>query len=61
MKRIALVAVVAVVSVLGASLAGQTGRANQPSATPADLVLRNGRVVTVDDAKPEGQTRPPSA
>ena len=52
MKRISLVAVVAVVSILGVSLAGQAGRATQ---APADLVLRNGRVVTVDDAKPEGQ------
>lgn len=52
MKRISLIAVVAVVSVLGVSLAGQAGRATQ---APADLVLRNGRVVTVDDAKPEGQ------
>ncbi len=52
MKRISLVAVVAAVSVLGVSLAGQAGRATQ---APADLVLRNGRVVTVDDAKPEGQ------
>lgn len=52
MKRILLVAVVASVSLLGVSLAGQAGRAAQ---TPADLVLRNGRVVTVDDTKPEGQ------
>ena len=52
MKRISLLALVAVVSVLGVGLAGQGGRAAQAS---ADLVLRNGRVVTVDDAKPEGQ------
>lgn len=49
MKRISLVALTAAISVLGVALAGQT------SATPADLVLRNGRIVTVDDAKPEGQ------
>lgn len=55
MKRISIVAIVAVVSVLGASLAGQSGRGTQAPAAPADLVLRNGRVVTVDDAKPEGQ------
>jgi len=27
----------------------------QPSVRPADLVLRNGKIVTVDDAKPEAQ------
>lgn len=56
MKRIALVALVAIVSLLGIGLAGQAGRGNpSQAASPADLVLRNGRVVTVDDAKPEGQ------
>lgn len=46
---VALTAVV-VASVFGAGLAGQA-----PQVAPADLVLRNGRVVTVDTAKPEGQ------
>jgi predicted amidohydrolase YtcJ len=55
MKRISLVAVAVVISALGVSLAGQAGRAAQAPAAPADLVLRNGRIVTVDDAKPEGQ------
>ena len=46
---VALTAVV-VASALGAGLSGQT-----PQVAPADLVLLNGRVVTVDTAKPEGQ------
>src|SRR4051812_14088833 len=29
--------------------------AQAPSVPPADLVLRNGKVVTVDDARPEAQ------
>jgi predicted amidohydrolase YtcJ len=56
MKRISRVATALVVSVLGVSLAGLSGCGSpSPAATPADLVLRNGRVVTVDEAKPEGQ------
>jgi len=67
MKRIAAVAVVSVISVLGVSLAGQGrgqrggGAAQQPAevritpVTAADLVLLNGRIVTMDDGKPEGE------
>lgn len=70
MKRIALFAVVAGISVLGVSLAGQSrgqrgggggmpqalaAEVRTPQIVPADLVLLNGRVVTMDDAKPEGE------
>src|SRR5678816_1243018 len=43
----ALVAVVA----LGVSLAGQTA----PQVAPADLVLRGGRIITLDDGTPAAQ------
>ena len=43
----ALVGVVA----LGVSVAGQTA----PQVSPADLVLRNGRIITLDDATPAAQ------
>jgi predicted amidohydrolase YtcJ len=43
----ALVAVVA----LGVSVAGQTA----PQVAPADLVLRNGRIITLDDGTPAAQ------
>ena len=29
--------------------------AQTPPARPADLILRNGKIVTVDDAKPQAQ------
>jgi predicted amidohydrolase YtcJ len=58
MKRIAIV-VIAAVSALAAVAAGQNAAPARPAQparpAPADLVLRNGRIVTVDDAKPEGQ------
>lgn len=44
-------AFVAACAALAASLDGQT----RPPAAPADLVLRNGRIVTVDEARPEAQ------
>ena len=64
MKRIALLLVlVAAVSVLGVSVSGQRGGMPQalaaetrtPMIAPADLVLVNGRIVTMNDAKPEGE------
>lgn len=66
MKRIASLAVVAVISVLGVSVAGQRGQRGGgapqgatnmavPQVAQADLVLVNGRIVTMDDAKPEGE------
>jgi predicted amidohydrolase YtcJ len=51
MKRIALASLLIAISAVGVSLVARQGTA----AAPADLVLRNGRVLTVDDAKPEGQ------
>ncbi len=39
--------------VLGSSVALAAGCAGEPE-IPADLVLRNGVVVTVDEANPEG-------
>src|SRR5439155_25478861 len=36
------------------SARGAAGR-QQPPARPADLVLRNGKIVTVEDSKPEAQ------
>lgn len=50
MKRIAFLAAVGVISTLGA-LSARQGNA----VAPADMVLRNGKVITVDDAKPQGQ------
>lgn len=71
MKRIAVLAIVAGVSILGVSLAAQQrGRSSAPqtpqsqAATPtplasgikpADIILLNARVVTMDDAKPEAE------
>ena len=69
MKRIALVAVVAVSSIFGVSLAGQRGQRGggggmpqsqaaevaTPMPAQADLVLTDGRIVTMDDAKPEAE------
>ena len=57
MKRIAFVAAVAGVSVLGVALAGQQ-TPTAPAASgikPADMILLNARVVTMDDAKPEAE------
>ncbi len=53
MKRILFVVAVGVVSALGVVAARQAPA--RPSAAPADLVLRNGKIITVDDAKPQGQ------
>lgn len=50
MKRIAFLTAVGVISTLGA-LAARQGN----TAAPADMVLRNGKVITVDDARPQGQ------
>lgn len=64
MKRMAFVGVVAVISVLGVTLAGQRGggmpqslatETRTPQIAPADLILLNGRVVTMDEGKPEGE------
>ena len=63
MKRITLVATVAVTSILGVPLAGQRGgmppsqaaAVRTPMVAPADLVLTNGRIITMDDARPEGE------
>ena len=52
MKRMTFLVGVGVLAALGVVAARQGGAAATP---PADLVLRNGRVVTVDEAKPEGQ------
>ena len=52
MKRMTFLVGVGVLAALGVVAARQGGAAAPP---PADLVLRNGRVVTVDEAKPEGQ------
>jgi predicted amidohydrolase YtcJ len=67
MKRITVLAVVTGISILGVGLAGQgRGRSGSmpqsqaaevrtPTVGPADLVLTDGRVVTMDDAHPEGE------
>jgi predicted amidohydrolase YtcJ len=39
----------------GAAAGGGAQRAPLPAAAPADLVLTNGRIVTVDDSRPEAQ------
>jgi len=44
-----------VFGVLVAAITGQARVAQPPAAAPADLVLTNGRIVTVEDAVPEAQ------
>jgi hypothetical protein len=54
MKRPAVLAALAGITLV--ALAGIARLSSQaPQVAPADLVLRNGRIVTVDDRMPEGQ------
>jgi hypothetical protein len=54
MKRPAVLAALAGITLV--ALAGIARLSSQaPQVVPADLVLRNGRIVTVDDRMPEGQ------
>jgi predicted amidohydrolase YtcJ len=42
-------------AIIVAAITGQARVAQQPGPAPADLVLTNGRIVTVEDAAPEAQ------
>jgi predicted amidohydrolase YtcJ len=57
-NRLRLLVIALVAASLGLSIAGASvllARTPQAAQTPADLVLRNGRIVTVDDKLPEAQ------
>src|SRR4249920_2869967 len=57
MKSRTLVSIIslALASVSAAACARASAEQQQPTPAPADLVLTNGKVVTVDDARPEAQ------
>ena len=54
-SHLSLLAVLALVVVASLRLVNLTAGAQAPPPQPADLVLRNGRIVTVDDRLPEAQ------
>ncbi|HEU4688034.1 MAG TPA: hypothetical protein VFS23_06735, partial [Vicinamibacterales bacterium] len=55
LKRSVLFALVFAVIVAGlASVPARAGR-QQPASVPADMVLLNGKIVTVETAQPEAQ------
>ena len=55
MRRPTVSLIVFAVVVTGLSLQARAQRGGTAQAPPADLVLTNGRIVTVDDARPEAQ------
>src|SRR5215210_6403536 len=55
MHKSALSLTVFVVVVAGLSVQGRAQRSGTAQAPPADLVLTNGRIVTVDDGRPEAE------
>src|SRR5437899_8448941 len=55
MRRPTFSLIVFAVVVTGLSLQARAQRGGTAQAPPADLVLTNGRIVTVDDARPEAE------
>src|SRR6476646_9239329 len=55
MRQTALYLTIFAVAIVGVSAHARAQRGGTAQAPPADLVLTNGRIVTVDDARPEAE------